>query len=89
MVTDEMTVTAWEPSRLLRIEHRGIVRGTGEWRLERTDGGTRFTWLEDLRMPPAVGGEIGLRLYSPLLRFTFGRSIRNMRRVVEDGPRGA
>jgi hypothetical protein len=83
LVTDEMAVTAWEPPKLMGIEHRGLVRGTGEWRLEPSDGGTRFTWVEELRMPPPVLGEIGLYLYSPILRWTFGRSVRNLQRLVE------
>ena len=83
LVTDELVITRWEPGRLMRIDHLGLVRGWGEWRLEPAEGGTRFTWIEELRMPPPVLGQLGLFLYSPVLRWTFGRSVRNLRRIVE------
>jgi carbon monoxide dehydrogenase subunit G len=86
LITDELAITGWDPPRSMAIEHRGLVRGTGEWRLDPLDGGTRFTWFEDLRMPPPVLGAIGLLAYSPLLRWTFGRSVRNLARLVEGRP---
>jgi carbon monoxide dehydrogenase subunit G len=78
IVTDEMVVTAWEPARRMVIEHRGLVRGVGEWRLEVAEGGTRFTWIEELRMPPPLLGTVALALYSPVLRWNFRRTIRNL-----------
>lgn len=83
LVTDELHVTAWEPPRRLGIEHLGLVRGPAEWRLESKDGGTEFLWTEDLSMPPPVLGSLALVLYSPILAWTFRRSIRNLRRRVE------
>jgi hypothetical protein len=59
------------------------VGGSGEWRLEPTPSGTRFEWTEELAMPPPVLGALALLLYSPVLRWTFRRSIRNLGRVVE------
>jgi carbon monoxide dehydrogenase subunit G len=78
VVTDEMVVTAWEPARRLAIEHRGLVRGVGEWQLEIVEGGTRFTWIEELRMPPPLLGAVALFLYSPVLRGNFRRSLRSL-----------
>jgi Polyketide cyclase / dehydrase and lipid transport len=86
LVTDELAVRAWDPPRLMAIDHLGLVRGPAEWRLEPSEGGSRFTWVEDLRMPPPILGEIALILYSPVLRWTFGRSVRNLRRLIEFGP---
>ena len=86
LVTDEMAVTAWEPPRRMAIEHRGLVRGAGEWRLEPEDGGTRFTWEEILTMPPPLIGSFMLLVYSPVLRWTFGRSMRNLARQVAAPP---
>jgi carbon monoxide dehydrogenase subunit G len=82
LVTDELRVTAWEPPRRMAIEHVGLVRGPAEWRLEADAGGTRFTWLEDLKMSPPVLGAVALLLYSPVLRWTFRRSMRNLARLV-------
>jgi uncharacterized protein YndB with AHSA1/START domain len=84
--TDEVRVTAWKPPRLLAVEHLGVVRGVGEWRLEPIEGGTRFTWLEAFRMPPPILGDLGLWLYSPVQRWMLERSVRNLRRLVEADP---
>jgi len=83
LVTDELHVIAWEPPRRMRIEHLGLVRGPAEWRLEPGPRGTSFRWTEELTMPPPVLGTIALLLYSPILSWTFRRSIRNLRRLVE------
>jgi len=86
LVTDELLISAWEPPRRMAIEHRGLVQGPAEWQLEPDDGGTRFTWREELRMPPPMLGSLALLLYSPVLRWTFRRSMRNLRRLVETKP---
>jgi hypothetical protein len=78
LVTDELVITAWEPHRKIGVHHRGLVRGDAEWRLEDVGGNTRFTWIEDLRMPPPVLGALALFLYSPVLRWNFGRSMRKL-----------
>lgn len=82
-VTDELTITAWEPPTGLAVEHSGLVRGTGEWRLAPAEGGTRFIWREALRMPPPVLGDLALLAYSPVQRWMLRRSIRNLRRIVQ------
>jgi carbon monoxide dehydrogenase subunit G len=81
--TDTVRVTAWDPPMRLAVEHVGVVVGAGEWRLEPTEGGTRFTWFESFRMPPPVLGDLGLWLYSPFQRRMLRRSIRNLKRLVE------
>jgi carbon monoxide dehydrogenase subunit G len=78
LVTDELLITAWEPPQRMAVYHKGMVRGEAQWRLEASDGGTRFTWIEDLRMPPPVLGAMALFLYSPVLRWNFGRSMRKL-----------
>lgn len=83
--TDLLTVTAWEPPRRLAVDHAGVVKGWGEWRLEPADGGTRFTWTDELRLFPPVLGDLALFLYSPVQRWMLRRSIRNLRRLVEGG----
>jgi Polyketide cyclase / dehydrase and lipid transport len=82
LVTDELVITAWEPPWRMAIEHCGLVRGVGEWRLEAIGGGTRFTWTEDLRMPPPVLGGIALFAYSPVLRHNFRQSLHKLARRV-------
>jgi len=86
LVTDLVVVTGWDPPSRLAIEHRGFVRGRGEWRLSPAGGerpGTRFTWVEELTMPPGALGELAMRAYGPVQRAMLRRSIRNLRRLVE------
>ena len=78
LVTDELLITAWDPPHRMGVSHKGLVREGAEWRVEALDGGTRFTWIEDLRMPPPVLGALALFLYSPVLRWNFGRSMRKL-----------
>jgi carbon monoxide dehydrogenase subunit G len=82
--TDVLEVEVWEPPRRLRVSHRGFVTGWGEWRLEGTgDGGTRFVWDEQLRLPFGAAGELGLRLYGPIQRAMARRSLGNLADLVE------
>lgn len=83
--TDELRVTVWEPPRRLALDHVGVVRGVGEWLLEPVEGGTRFTWREEFRMPPPVVGDLALLIYSPVQRWMLRRSISNLGRLVEAG----
>src|SRR5439155_3163872 len=78
LVTDELLITAWDPPRRMAVYHQGLVRGEAEWRLGTQDGGTRFTWIEVLRMPPPVLGALALFIYSPVLRWNFGRNMRKL-----------
>jgi carbon monoxide dehydrogenase subunit G len=78
LVTDELLITVWQPPRRMAVYHKGLVRGEAEWRLDDAGGSTRFTWIEDLRMPPPVLGAMALLLYSPILRWNFGRSMRKL-----------
>ncbi len=82
LVTDRLEVTAWEPPHRLAIRHLGGIRGWGEWRLRPRAGGTAFTWVEQLRMPPPALGEIALQGYRPFLRRAFLGSMRNLERLL-------
>ena len=85
LVTDELLITVWERPRKIGVLHRGLVSGEAEWRLDDAGVDTRFTWIEDLRMPPPVLGAFALFLYSPVLRWNFGRSMRKLSERVS-GP---
>jgi hypothetical protein len=85
--TDLLRVSAWDPPRRLAIDHQGLVTGSGEWTLEPlANGRTRFRWVEELRMPPPVLGDLALWLYSPWQRWMLRRSLRNLGRLLEAEP---
>jgi carbon monoxide dehydrogenase subunit G len=85
--TEPMEVVAWEPPRRLVLRHGGLVEGEGTWLLEPRPGGTRFTWIEDVRLRiPLVGG-VAARLYAPVLQRLMGRAAAGLRRtVIHAGP---
>jgi carbon monoxide dehydrogenase subunit G len=82
-VTDKLKVVWWEPPRRLVVRHLGLVRGTGEWRLDRTGDRTRFSWTEDLTLDVPLVGDLALHVYGPGLRWVHRRAIANLRRKVE------
>jgi len=86
--TEVLEVVAWEPPRRLVIAHRSFIRGTGQWLLDAVDGGTRFTWTEELRLPLPVVGEIALRVYRPFMHLLMGSAIAGLRsHLIAIGPR--
>jgi len=85
--TEPMEVAAWDPPRRLAIRHGSWVAGTGAWTLEPADGGSRFTWTEDVRLRvPAVGGALAV-VYRPVMRSLMGRAQQGLRRsIIARGP---
>jgi carbon monoxide dehydrogenase subunit G len=85
--TEPMEVTGWDPPRELRIRHGGPVQGEGTWRLDPTDEGTRFVWVEDIRLRVPLG-ELAARLYAPVMRVLMSRAMAGLRaHVIASGPR--
>ena len=68
VLQDEVTVEEWAEPRLISVTHRGLVTGSGSFIFEPIDGGTRFTWQEDLRFPSYLGGPVTAFLARPVLR---------------------
>ena len=68
--------SAWDPPRRLDIRHGSLVAGTGTWMLEPIEGGTRFTWREDIRLAVPVVGELARALYRPVMRVLMGRAMQ-------------
>ena len=84
VVKDVMLITAWDPPHRMDVEHRGQFHGTGSFLLEASDGGTRFTWIEDFRPPLGRLGEAAFSLIiRPHLLRVFARSLENVRRLAE------
>jgi hypothetical protein len=89
MVKDVMEVTVWEPPRRMDVMHRGQFSGSGSFVITAADNGAIFTWSEDLRPPLGVLGEAMFALViGPHLRRVFNRSLANVKRLAEAGPRG-
>ncbi|MGH8957913.1 MAG: SRPBCC family protein [Acidimicrobiia bacterium] len=82
-LADRMTVTVWEPPHRIVVEHRGLVKGTGEFLVFTIAGATRFTWSEELHFPLYVGGQLADLLLRPLLAAIWRRSLSRLKELVE------
>jgi carbon monoxide dehydrogenase subunit G len=83
-LTDRMTVTEWQPGRVMGIEHHGVVTGRGRFTVRRRRGGrTRFTWNERLEFPWWMGGPVGALAAKPVLRAIWRRNLRRLKAIVE------
>jgi hypothetical protein len=82
--TDIAIVTEWKPRRAIGIVHRGVVSGTGRLTLRRKRRGrTRFCWEERLRFPWWMGGVLGERLATPVLKRIWKRNLRTLKARLE------
>lgn len=80
---DTIEVAAWEPNKLLAIDHKGWVSGRGELHL--TPLGTDRThvyWIERLFPPLGALGALGLICFRPLMERTFKRDLRVLQSLV-------
>ena len=65
---DDITVEEWAEPRLIAVSHNGLVAGRGSFVFEPIEGGTRFTWQEELRFPWYLGGPVTAFFARPVLR---------------------
>jgi hypothetical protein len=79
---DVMVVNEWSENEVMGVEHRGLVRGTGTFRLEPHAGGTALTWRETLRFPWWMAGTLGAVAASPVLRALWRSNLRALSREV-------
>jgi hypothetical protein len=84
---EPMEVTGWDPPRRLEIRHGSAVVGIGVWELEAVEGGTRFTWSEDVGLRVPLVGALAAWCYRPVMRMLMGRAQASLRRhVIAIGP---
>lgn len=83
LFTERLEVVGWEAPRRLVMRHRSFVRGEGTWLLEPAPGGTRFTWTEDLSLPPPLLGELALAVYRPFMRRLMAGGLADLRALIE------
>ncbi len=85
--TEPMEVVGWDPPRRLDIRHGSLVAGSGAWILETIEGGTRFTWREEISLAVPALGELAARLYRPVMRGLMDRAMRGLRGyLIATGP---
>ena len=85
--TESITVTGWDPPSALTIEHGSPIHGLGTWALVPIDGGTRFTWVEEVELGTPVLGWLLTACYAPVLGVLLHRSMRGLRAaIIARGP---
>jgi len=85
--TEPMEVVGWDPPRRLDIRHGSLVVGTGAWMLDPSEGGTRFTWQEDIRLAVPVFGELAAAIYRPIMSMLMRRAMTGLRSyLIATGP---
>jgi uncharacterized protein YndB with AHSA1/START domain len=85
--TEPMEVIGWEPPRRLVVRHGSLVAGRGTWTLRAVRGGTRFAWVEEIRLHVPIVGELAARLYRPVMGWLMARAMEGLRRrVIRLGP---
>jgi carbon monoxide dehydrogenase subunit G len=83
-LTDVMTVTTWEPPRLLEVRHEGWpIKGPAWFSLTPDAGGTRFEWAEDIDPPLGPLGELGGRLLRAPIERVLRKSLAKLQRLAE------
>jgi hypothetical protein len=84
-LVDEMTITAWEPGRVMGVTHTGVVTGTGQFTLEELPGQrTRFTWTESLVFPWWLGGPLGALVGGQVvMKAIWRRNLRKLKAIVD------
>jgi carbon monoxide dehydrogenase subunit G len=85
--TEPMEVIGWDAPTRLVIRHGSLVAGTGTWTLEPVEGGTRFTWREEIRLAVPVVGGLAATLYRPVMLVLMGRAMQGLRSyLIAIGP---
>ena len=81
---DVIEVVGWEEGTSIAVDHRGLVTGTGEFRLE-GDSPTIVVWRETLAFPWWLGGRITAALAGPVLRWIWAGNLRRFAERVVAG----
>lgn len=88
VLSDELTVTEWEPEAVLGVRHLGwLIRGAGAIELTATPKGTRVVWWEESEAPlGALGDALAGLLIVPWVHRVFRRSLARLKRLCEVPP---
>jgi hypothetical protein len=75
---DKMVITRWVEEKVMGVEHRGLIRGSGTFKLSARSGGSELTWREALDFPWWLGGPLGAHAATPILRSIWRSNLRTL-----------
>lgn len=79
---DYMTVTEWVEEESIGVDHIGIVKGKGRFKLEKIDDNkTLFIWEETLKFPIYLGSIVGEFFGTPFLKLIWKRNLKNLKEI--------
>tara|TARA_Y100001970_G_scaffold63287_1_gene81046 strand:+ start:158 stop:592 length:435 start_codon:yes stop_codon:yes gene_type:complete len=79
---DYMTVTEWVEEESIGVDHIGIVKGKGRFKLEKIDDNkTLFIWEETLKFPIYLGSIVGEFFGAPFLKLIWKRNLKNLKEI--------
>tara|TARA_Y100000593_G_C4078540_1_gene222741 strand:- start:71 stop:505 length:435 start_codon:yes stop_codon:yes gene_type:complete len=79
---DYMTVTEWVEEESIGVDHIGIVKGKGRFKLEKVDDNkTLFIWEETLKFPIYLGSIVGEFFGAPFLKLIWKRNLKNLKEI--------
>ena len=81
--TDIMTITQWQENKTMGVEHVGLVKGTGTFRIEPHGEVSTITWKESLSFPLFFLGSLGALAATPLLTYIWKKNLTNLKNIVE------
>lgn len=82
--TDVIEVTSWKEREEIGVVHRGVVTGSGRFRLEPiSENRTRFIWEEELEMPWYFGGSLGSPISSRVLGAVWRGNLNRLKERLE------
>jgi hypothetical protein len=84
-VVDTMTITSWQPSEEIVVEHTGkVVKGKGVFIVRKiSDHSCEFEWQEITPVPFGLIGQAGLVLTMPLVKILFNKSLKKLKNNIE------
>jgi carbon monoxide dehydrogenase subunit G len=75
---DIVEVIGWNEGKSISVNHRGLVKGVGEFVVAANGQGTTVSWSEDLQFPWWLGGRITAWLSRPILRRIWAGNLQRL-----------
>ena len=83
-LTDEMTVTRWDPPRLLEVRHhKPPVLGDAWFEVVPDGAGARVEWVENLELPFGKAGELAGNVARAPVEWGLKKSLSTLRDLIE------
>jgi uncharacterized protein YndB with AHSA1/START domain len=80
---DVLVVVEWIEGVSIKVEHRGLVSGIGEFTVDGDGERSTITWREQLHFPWWLGGAVTAWLARPVLRFVWNNNLDRFAALAE------